>query len=71
MIVIQSPELAGQITKATPLFKYSVPRSPTQDVLIPVVGEKSMILLNYEPWKNMRKQFNTLDKLIEGYMLLG
>lgn len=58
MIVIQSHELAEQITKATPLFKYSVPKSATQDVLISVVGKKSMILLNDEPWKNIRKQFN-------------
>ncbi|KAK9357261.1 cytochrome P450 [Lipomyces starkeyi] len=57
-IVIQSHELAEQISKATPLFKYSVPKSRTTDVMIPVVGKKSLTLLNDEPWKNIRKQFN-------------
>ncbi|EEH08758.1 cytochrome d8-PA [Histoplasma capsulatum G186AR] len=58
LILIGSHEIAEQISKASAVFKYSVPKSPTAGMLIPVVGKKSIILTNDETWKHGRKKFN-------------
>ncbi|KAL2824201.1 cytochrome P450 [Aspergillus pseudoustus] len=55
---VYSHELAEQITSVTPQFKYSVPKAPLQDLLGPVIGHKSFLLLSGEQWRDTRKMFN-------------
>ncbi|OJD16151.1 hypothetical protein AJ78_03640 [Emergomyces pasteurianus Ep9510] len=58
MILIGSHEVAEQISRASSIFKYSVPKSPTAHILKPIMGETSIEVINDEPWKNGRKKFN-------------
>ncbi|PGH08037.1 hypothetical protein GX51_01478 [Blastomyces parvus] len=58
LMVIGSHEIAEQISRASTTFKYSAPKSPTTQLLLPVVGKTSLILTNDEPWKHSRKKFN-------------
>ncbi|KAL3485872.1 cytochrome P450 monooxygenase [Aspergillus germanicus] len=57
--VVYSHELAEQISRATPQFKYSVPKAPLQDIIGHVIGRDSFLMNNGEPWRDTRKMFNT------------
>ncbi|CEN61024.1 hypothetical protein ASPCAL07693 [Aspergillus calidoustus] len=56
--VIYSHDLAEQITRATPQFKYSVPKAPLQDMIGHVIGRDSFLTNNGELWRDTRKMFN-------------
>ncbi|KAL4874382.1 cytochrome P450 [Aspergillus karnatakaensis] len=56
--VIYSHDLADQISRATPQFKYSVPKAPLQDMIGHVIGRKSFLVSTGEPWRDTRKMFN-------------
>ncbi|KAL4862977.1 hypothetical protein BDV12DRAFT_178099 [Aspergillus spectabilis] len=56
--VIYSHDLAEQISRTTPQFKYSVPKAPLQDMIGHVIGRDSFLVNNGEPWRDTRKMFN-------------
>ncbi|KAL4789310.1 cytochrome P450 [Aspergillus venezuelensis] len=56
--VVYSHELAEQISRATPQFKYSLPKAPLQDMIGHVIGRDSFLVNNGEPWRETRKMFN-------------
>ncbi|KAJ0419798.1 cytochrome P450 [Aspergillus carlsbadensis] len=56
--VIYSHELAEQISRATPQFKYSVPKAPLQDLIGHVIGRESFLVNNGDQWRDKRKMFN-------------
>ncbi|RDW86616.1 cytochrome P450 [Aspergillus mulundensis] len=56
--VIYSHDLAEQISRATPQFKYSVPKAPLQDMIGHVIGRDSFLVSNGEAWRDTRRMFN-------------
>lgn len=70
MVVVLSHEIAEQISRASALFKYSLPKSPTMDLIGDLVGRKSIIAINGEDWKNTRRQFNGAFSTTHLYTLL-
>lgn len=56
--IIRDQFVAEQISRATKQHAYSQPKSPTMTELTPVTGHHSIIVVNGEKWKNLRKQFN-------------
>jgi cytochrome P450 len=58
MCVIASHEAAEQISRASKLFPWSTPKSPTVHTLVPLIGRRSILLKEEEDWKTMRKRFN-------------
>lgn len=47
-----------EIAKASKIFKYSVPKSPTMKWLEPLIGPTSIMLAEGEEWRSIRKRFN-------------
>jgi len=58
LCVILSHEVAEQFSKPSPLFRYSVPKSPTLDEFLPVTGRWSILRVENEEWKTLRRRFN-------------
>ncbi|KAL6233054.1 hypothetical protein BDW75DRAFT_246816 [Aspergillus navahoensis] len=58
VVVVYSHHLAEQISRATPQFKYSLPKAPLQDLIGHVIGRDSFLVSNGEQWKDSRKVFN-------------
>lgn len=56
--IIRDPFVAEQVSRATKAYPYSQPKSPTMTELMPVTGHHSIIAVNGEKWKNLRRQFN-------------
>jgi cytochrome P450 len=70
MAVVMSHEFAEQISRTSALFKYSVPKSPTIGLLRYLIGDKSIIVIDGEDWKNTRRQFNRAFSTTHLYTLL-
>jgi len=58
MLIITHPQIAEAITQATSDWKYSTPKSDTIQALTPLVGKHSLVLLEGDEWKTIRKRFN-------------
>ncbi|PVH95710.1 cytochrome P450 [Periconia macrospinosa] len=58
MTLIVSHDVAEQVSRITKMHPWSVTKSPTMQDLIGIVGEKSILLLEGENWKNLRRRFN-------------
>lgn len=59
MVIIRSHAIAEQISRSSKLFPYSTTKSPTlQSQMGRLIGEKSILSLEGEEWKSLRKTFN-------------
>ncbi|KAL2175877.1 cytochrome P450 [Thermothelomyces heterothallicus CBS 202.75] len=58
MVVINSHEIAEQVSRVSKLFPWSTPKSPTMWDLVRVIGPESILLRQSEDWKQLRKRFN-------------
>ncbi|KAK1965842.1 cytochrome P450 52A11 [Colletotrichum sublineola] len=58
MILIRSHEMAEQVSRQSKMWPYSTPKSDTMMYLIPLLGERSIIMAQGSEWKDMRKHFN-------------
>ena len=58
MAVIANHETAEQVSRATKVFPWSVPKSPTVGDLVHLTGSRSILTRANEDWKTMRKRFN-------------
>lgn len=58
IVVIADHDIAEQISKPSPLFKYSVTKSITTGDLYPIIGKKSVLTSEGEHWKLQRKRYN-------------
>lgn len=58
LTVIADHEVAEQISQSSHSFKYSVPKAPTVERLVDVLGWNSLLLKQNEEWKGVRTRFN-------------
>lgn len=58
LMIIRSPEIAEQITRVSQTFKYSMPKAPPSSTIKAVMGAHSMVNMNGEDWRSMRKRYN-------------
>ncbi|KAF2090002.1 cytochrome P450 52A11 [Saccharata proteae CBS 121410] len=58
LCLICSHEVAEDISKASKLLPYSVPKSPTLKDIDPLIGKFSIISAQGEDWKALRKRYN-------------
>ncbi|KAF4540021.1 Cytochrome P450 [Lasiodiplodia theobromae] len=56
--LITSHDVCEQITKSSKTFPYSVPKSPTMGDLLPLIGERSLLIAEDEIWKALRRTYN-------------
>ncbi|KEF56530.1 uncharacterized protein A1O9_06717 [Exophiala aquamarina CBS 119918] len=56
--IIADPTVAEAIVQPSPQFKYSALKSDTLSTLNRLIGRESLIILEGEEWKNLRKRFN-------------
>ena len=59
MCVVTNHEVAEQISRTSKLFPWSTPKSPTLGDLVHLVGPHSILTLQNEEWKQLRKRFNS------------
>lgn len=58
MVVVTSHEVAEQVSKPTKTFPWSLPKSPTINTIRPLIGQKSILTLAGEEWRNLRRRYN-------------
>ncbi|KAK3328644.1 cytochrome P450 [Cercophora scortea] len=58
MAIVTSHEVAEQFSRASKMFPWSVPKSPTMSSLVHLIGNKSILSREGEDWKQLRKRFN-------------
>lgn len=58
LLVVANHESAEMISKASKMFPWSTPKSPSVQDVIHVVGYKSLLTQEGEQWKQSRKRFN-------------
>ncbi|KAG8157057.1 hypothetical protein KVR01_013047 [Diaporthe batatas] len=59
MVVITSHEVAEQISKPSKYFpQYGVPKAPSVDRIVSLIGPNSILFKQNEEWKEVRKRFN-------------
>ncbi|KAK4153663.1 putative sterigmatocystin biosynthesis P450 monooxygenase stcS [Chaetomidium leptoderma] len=58
MFIINSHEVAEQISRISKSFPWSAPKSPTIKALVQLTGPQSILLRQNEDWKQLRKRFN-------------
>ncbi|KAK3686206.1 cytochrome P450 [Podospora appendiculata] len=58
MAIVTSHEVAEQFSRASKLFPWSVPKSPTINSFVHLVGRNSILTREGEDWKQLRKRFN-------------
>ncbi|KAI1428990.1 cytochrome P450 [Xylaria sp. FL1777] len=59
MVIVRSHEIAEQISKASKPFPYSLPKVPqVRGHLVHLAGETSILGVDGEEWKQLRKRFN-------------
>ncbi|PKS07231.1 hypothetical protein jhhlp_005833 [Lomentospora prolificans] len=58
MAIILNHDIAEQISRASKNYPYSVPKSPTMKYLSPLIGKNSLVSINGEMWKTLRKRYN-------------
>ncbi|KAK5055348.1 hypothetical protein LTR84_013098 [Exophiala bonariae] len=57
-LVIADPTVAENFIQPSPQFKYSTLKSDTLSSLYRLIGRESLIIVEGEEWKNLRKRFN-------------
>lgn len=58
MMIICHPQIAEAITQPSPDYKYSLPKSNTLQALKKLIGAESLLILEGEEWRCLRKRFN-------------
>ncbi|GAB1309801.1 Sterigmatocystin biosynthesis P450 monooxygenase stcS [Madurella fahalii] len=59
MVIVRSHEIAEQISKASKLFPYSLPKTPrVYGHMVHVTGPTSILAAHGEDWKRLRRRFN-------------
>ncbi|GAB1313761.1 hypothetical protein MFIFM68171_03971 [Madurella fahalii] len=58
MAVVNSNEVAEQVSRVSKLFPWSTPKSPTLSSLARITGPSSILVRQNEDWKQLRKRFN-------------
>ncbi|KAL2196601.1 cytochrome P450 [Corynascus similis CBS 632.67] len=58
MVVVNSHEIAEQVSRVSKQFAWSTPKSPTLGDLVRVIGPESILMRQNEDWKQLRKRFN-------------
>ncbi|KAH6847013.1 cytochrome P450 [Chaetomium sp. MPI-CAGE-AT-0009] len=58
MVLVNSHEIAEQISRVSKLFAWSTPKSPTMGALVRLIGPESVLMKQKEDWKQLRKRFN-------------
>ncbi|KAK2602743.1 hypothetical protein N8I77_009251 [Diaporthe amygdali] len=56
LLFITDHDVADQITRATKKFSTSIPKTPNMKNLSPLVGERSLVNLDGDEWKDLRKR---------------
>jgi len=56
--IVTSHIVAEQLSRPTPEFKYGVPKSPTFSEMIPLIGKQSLLIVEGERWRGLRRKFN-------------
>lgn len=57
-IVITSPGIAEDITRVSPQYPYSWPKSPTMWSFRDLVGDETLLFKSGPDWKELRRRFN-------------
>lgn len=57
-LIIADPTVAESFVQPSPQFKYSALKSDTLSSLYRLIGRESLIIVEGEEWKNLRKRFN-------------
>jgi cytochrome P450 len=63
-LVIAEPQYAEALLNSSKEFKYSIPKSKNYHSLKPVIGAESIITKEGAAWKEMRKRFISVGRLI-------
>ncbi|KAL2019162.1 hypothetical protein VTK56DRAFT_10034 [Thermocarpiscus australiensis] len=58
IVIVNSYEVAEQVSRVSKLFPWSVPKSPTVGALVRLIGRESILMRQNEDWKQLRKRFN-------------
>ena len=58
MCVVTSHAIAEQMSRPSPAFKYGTLKTPNFADFIPLIGSKSLLILEGEQWKGLRRKFN-------------
>ncbi|SPO06098.1 related to cytochrome P450 monooxygenase [Cephalotrichum gorgonifer] len=58
MAIIADHELAEQVSRASKLFPYSVPKSSNMSYIDPLVGHHSLVSIQGDHWRALRRRFN-------------
>lgn len=58
MMVVCHPQIAETLTQPSPEYKYSTPKSNTMQALTKLIGEESLLTMEGEEWKTLRRRFN-------------
>ncbi|KUI65559.1 hypothetical protein VM1G_01238 [Cytospora mali] len=58
MVVVASHEVAEQVSRPSKNSQYSVPKLPSVDRIVDLIGPNSILLKQNEKWKPVRKKFN-------------
>lgn len=58
IIIIRSHELGEQITRVSPTWPYSMTKAPMDSMNKALMGVHSMVSMNGEEWRSLRKRYN-------------
>lgn len=58
MMIVCHPQIAEALTQPSPEYKYSLPKSNTLQALTKLIGDKSLLILEGEEWRTLRRRFN-------------
>ncbi|KIV81726.1 hypothetical protein PV11_03889 [Exophiala sideris] len=57
-LIVTHPSVAESLVQPSPQYKYSIPKSDTYKFLRPLLGKESLITVEGEDWRNLRRRFN-------------
>lgn len=57
-LVVADPTIAEQVAQPNNAYKYSLPKSETLMSMYRLIGLESLIIVEGEEWKNLRRRFN-------------
>ncbi|KAH7323262.1 putative cytochrome P450 monooxygenase [Stachybotrys elegans] len=58
MAIVANHEVAEQVSKPSPLFQYSAPKSQSLARVVDLIGPKTILLKQNDDWKQVRRRFN-------------
>jgi len=58
MCVVTSHAIAEQMSRPSPTFKYGALKTPNFSDFVPLIGSESLLILEGEHWKRLRRKFN-------------